>query len=157
MAENLPTASVPFKSNPDVLTFNTLWAYSADNKLVIFFLFSQKTGFDISCKLSSLELAWNVKSFFLGKIRKNISKCHLLKILPRVLNGNMSWESLWFLFQEKGKYEVITGQQKVADDVVEFWADLLGKYPSVIAIIDPLRKQVTVLVENIYMHVPYLF
>lgn len=42
---------------------------------------------------------------------------------------------------EKGKYEVITGQQKVADDVVEFWADLLGKYPAVMAIIDPLRKQ----------------
>lgn len=42
---------------------------------------------------------------------------------------------------EKGKYEVITGQQKVADDVVEYWADLLGRYPAVIAIIDPLRKQ----------------
>lgn len=47
-----------------------------------------------------------------------------------------------FSLKEKGKYEVITGQQKVADDVVEFWADLLGKYPAVIAIIDPLRKQV---------------
>ena len=33
------------------LTFTTLWAYSADEKLIIFFLFSQKIGFDISCKL----------------------------------------------------------------------------------------------------------
>ena len=37
------------------LTFNTLLAYSADHKLMIFFsYFSQKTGFDISCKLSPL-------------------------------------------------------------------------------------------------------
>lgn len=42
---------------------------------------------------------------------------------------------------EKGKYEVITGQQKLADDLVDFWAELLGRYPAVIAIIDPLRKQ----------------
>ncbi|XP_060075515.1 enolase 4-like [Ylistrum balloti] len=42
---------------------------------------------------------------------------------------------------EKGKYELLTGQAKVADDVVEFWVELLGRYPSVIAVIDPLRKQ----------------
>ena len=33
----------------------TLWANSADDKLMIIFLFSQKTGFDISCKLSPME------------------------------------------------------------------------------------------------------
>ncbi|XP_021355535.1 enolase 4-like isoform X1 [Mizuhopecten yessoensis] len=43
--------------------------------------------------------------------------------------------------KEKGKYEILTGQAKVADDVVEFWAELLGRYPSVIAVIDPLRRQ----------------
>ena len=33
------------------LSFTTLWAYSADNKLVFFFSnFFQKIGFDISCK-----------------------------------------------------------------------------------------------------------
>ena len=38
------------------LTFTTLWAHSADDKLVIFFFyFSQKTGFDISCKLSPMD------------------------------------------------------------------------------------------------------
>ncbi|XP_033756349.1 enolase 4-like isoform X2 [Pecten maximus] len=42
---------------------------------------------------------------------------------------------------EKGKYELLTGQAKVADDVVEFWVELLGRYPSIIAVIDPLRKQ----------------
>jgi len=45
--------------------------------------------------------------------------------------------------QEKGKYEVVTGQQKVAEDLVEFWADIVTRYPAIIAIIDPLRKQVT--------------
>ena len=34
-----------------VLTFTTVSAYSADDTLVIFFIFfPQKTGFDISCK-----------------------------------------------------------------------------------------------------------
>ena len=31
-------------------------------------------------------VSWNVKSCFLGKNKKNISKCRLLKILPRVLS-----------------------------------------------------------------------
>jgi enolase len=47
-------------------------------------------------------------------------------------------------FQEKGKYEVITGQQKLAEDMVDFWAEFLGRYPAVIAVIDPLRKQVKI-------------
>ena len=34
------------------LTFTTLWANSADDKLIIFFSFFQKIGFGISCKLS---------------------------------------------------------------------------------------------------------
>ena len=34
-----------------MLTFTTLWAFSADDRLMIFSYFSQKTGFDISCKL----------------------------------------------------------------------------------------------------------
>lgn len=42
---------------------------------------------------------------------------------------------------EKGKYEVMGGQQKVPEDLVEFWVELLGRYPSVVAIIDPMRKQ----------------
>ena len=32
------------------------------------------------------QFAWNVKSCFLGKIRKNISKCRLLINFPRVLS-----------------------------------------------------------------------
>lgn len=36
----------------------------------------------------------------------------------------------------------MVGIAKVADDLVEFWSDLLTRYPSIIAIIDPMRKQV---------------
>ena len=36
----------------------------------IFSHFSQKIGFDISCK----QFAWNVKTYFLGKNKKNIIK-----------------------------------------------------------------------------------
>ena len=40
----------------------------------VLFYFPQNTGYDISCKLSPLrEFAWNVKSCFLVKIRKNIT------------------------------------------------------------------------------------
>ncbi|XP_064630130.1 enolase 4-like isoform X2 [Lineus longissimus] len=42
---------------------------------------------------------------------------------------------------EKGKYEPVTGQQKMADDMVDFWVEILNRYPSVIGIIDPIRKQ----------------
>ena len=38
------------------------------------------------------NFAWDVKSSFLGKNKKNISKCGLLKILPRVLKVNYRYE-----------------------------------------------------------------
>ncbi|KAK2167327.1 hypothetical protein LSH36_29g02078 [Paralvinella palmiformis] len=42
---------------------------------------------------------------------------------------------------DKGKYEVLVGQQKGAEDLADFWSDILDKYPSVIALIDPMRKE----------------
>ena len=64
------------------LTFTTLLANSADDKLVIFFLLIyQKTDFDISCKLSPLEtICMKYQNLFSGKNKKNISNCRLLKI-----------------------------------------------------------------------------
>ena len=56
--------------------YTTLLANSADDKMIIFFLSSQKTGFDISCKLSPLKC----QILFTGINKKNISVCHLLKI-----------------------------------------------------------------------------
>ena len=62
-----------------ILTFTTLWTYLADNKQAIFFpIFPQKSGLNISCKLSR-------RSLFFMEDKKNILKCHLLKILPSML------------------------------------------------------------------------
>ena len=59
-----------------------------------------KTGFDIHAN----------RLLFSGKNKKNISKCHLLKFLPKVLSVNDAYliflSSLWFI---KG-YVVITHQ-----------------------------------------------
>ena len=55
----------------NVTMFNVKIA--ADDILKYFSYFSQKIGFDISCKLSP-----NVKACFLGKVRKTLSFCHLL-------------------------------------------------------------------------------
>ena len=52
-----------------------------------FSYFSQKTGFDISCKLSPLEtICMKCQILFSGK---NISKCPLLNFSPRVLSINL--------------------------------------------------------------------
>ena len=52
-------------------------------KIVFYFLFiTKKRGFDIH----AMEIVcMKFKSCFLGRMRKNISKCRLLKIIPRVL------------------------------------------------------------------------
>ena len=85
------------KPHPDLYSLT----FSADDKLVIFFLLFF-FYFDISCKLSpwwfflifprKQDLTFHANCLqrqtrFLGKIRK-ITKCHLLKILYRVLNLN---------------------------------------------------------------------
>ena len=66
-----------------------------------FSYFSQKTGFAISCKLSPLEtICMKCQILFSReKKRKNISKCCLLKILPRVPNVNPGkyWPIFWHL------------------------------------------------------------
>ena len=54
------------------LTFITLWANSADDKLMVFFLFYQKIGFDISCKGDNLH---EMSNPIFWENKKNISKC----------------------------------------------------------------------------------
>ena len=58
-----------------------LWVkFSADNILKYFFYFSQKTRFDISCKLSPKEtICMTFQVLFSGKIRKISPIWHLLK------------------------------------------------------------------------------
>ncbi|CAD5118979.1 DgyrCDS7642 [Dimorphilus gyrociliatus] len=42
---------------------------------------------------------------------------------------------------EKGKYEIVAGIQKTGDDLADVLNDILNKYPGVIALIDPVRKE----------------
>ncbi|XP_034296115.1 enolase 4 isoform X3 [Pantherophis guttatus] len=41
----------------------------------------------------------------------------------------------------KGKYEVIVGTYKSADEMVDMYLDLVKKFPSILTLIDPLRKE----------------
>ncbi|XP_026523104.1 enolase 4 [Notechis scutatus] len=41
----------------------------------------------------------------------------------------------------KGKYEVITGTPKSPDEMVDMYLDLVKKFPSILTLIDPLRKE----------------
>ena len=63
-------------------------ANSADDKLnslffLNFFFITKKTRFDISCNGDNLH---EMQILFSWKNEKNISKCCLLKIVPRVLS-----------------------------------------------------------------------
>lgn len=40
---------------------------------------------------------------------------------------------------DKGKYDVITGMLKSADDMPDFWTDICNRYPTIIGLIDPMR------------------
>ncbi|KAJ7325238.1 hypothetical protein JRQ81_018258 [Phrynocephalus forsythii] len=41
----------------------------------------------------------------------------------------------------KGKYEVLLGTHKTSDEMVDVYVDLTNKFPSIITLIDPLRKE----------------
>ena len=85
-----------------VLTFITLWANSADDKMIIFSYFPQIIGFDISCKYFLRKLfAWDVKFYFLGKIKENISKRYLLKFLLSMLSVKVLNMPLLTLFSDR--------------------------------------------------------
>ncbi|XP_030060610.1 enolase 4 isoform X3 [Microcaecilia unicolor] len=50
----------------------------------------------------------------------------------------------------KGKYEVMNGNFKSPDEMVDMYVDLISRYPSIIALIDPLRKEDQEQWTNIY-------
>ncbi|XP_015722916.1 enolase 4 isoform X2 [Coturnix japonica] len=41
----------------------------------------------------------------------------------------------------KGKYEILTGTFKSPDEMVDTYVELVNKFPSIIALVDPLRKE----------------
>ena len=61
--------------------YHSLGKFSRRQTDDIFSYLTQKTGFNISFNLHEMS------KLFPGKIRKNISKCHLLKFLPTVLSN----------------------------------------------------------------------
>ncbi|KFU98435.1 Enolase-like ENO4, partial [Tauraco erythrolophus] len=42
----------------------------------------------------------------------------------------------------KGKYEILTGTFKSPDEMVDMYVELINKFPFIIALVDPLRKEV---------------
>ena len=68
---------------------STLWAKSADDRLLIFLLFFHKTEIDISCKLSPVEtICMKCRILFSEENKKTKWTCRLLKLLPRVQSVN---------------------------------------------------------------------
>ena len=68
-------------------TSTILWANSADDKRIIFLLFSPEKRLWHSCNCLCETICMKCQNLFLGKIRKYISKCRLLKFLPRMLSA----------------------------------------------------------------------
>ncbi|XP_071946840.1 enolase 4-like [Antedon mediterranea] len=42
---------------------------------------------------------------------------------------------------EKCKYEILTSMLKTSDDLIDVYVDFIARYPAIVGIIDPLRKQ----------------
>ena len=62
-----------------ILKISTLGKISADDILKYLLYFSQKTGFDMSCKLSPMEtICMKFRILFSGENKKIPSVCHLL-------------------------------------------------------------------------------
>ena len=83
--------SAKFYIQNENLAFSTLVAKSTDGMLMGFFsIFTWKTGFGISCKLSpNGDNVHGMSTPISGKNKKNVLKCHLLKFLPSRLRISM--------------------------------------------------------------------
>ena len=56
-----------YPSSEKIITFNTLWLNSADNKLIFFLILLKQIGSNISCKFGD---NLHVKAYFLGNKKK---------------------------------------------------------------------------------------
>ena len=68
------------------LTFTTLWAFSADRKLIFFLFFPENRIWHFMQIVSSGDNLHAMSNPVFWENKKNISKCRLLKFLPRVLS-----------------------------------------------------------------------
>ena len=89
------------KVRTENVTFTTVLANSADNKLKYFFsYFSQKTGFDISCKLSLLEtVCMKCQTLFPGKKKKKKKNSSMLSAKNFIQSAKLkgTWTTIWVL------------------------------------------------------------
>lgn len=53
------------------------------------------------------------------------------------------YEFVFSSSQSKGKYEVATGVLKSPDELVDMYQTLISKYPVVLALINPFRREVS--------------
>ena len=76
---------------PFILMLSTLGKIFSRWHFEIFFLFSQKTGFDISCKLSQMEtICMNGQILFSGKNKKNIINLLSAELAQRLTMVNLT-------------------------------------------------------------------
>ena len=72
-----------------MLAHSHLGKNSADDFLKYFSYFSQKTGFDISCKLSPMEIFYmKCQILFFGKNKKNVINLSSAELAKTLLKGN---------------------------------------------------------------------
>ena len=92
-----------------------------------FSYFSLKIGSDTSCNyLLRRQLAWGVKSYFLEKNKKYISKCCLLKLLPSMQSVKHNRTK-----QRKAPKLVDTWSHKDPNLLYVFWYDLVKRLQNV--------------------------
>ena len=82
--------------------------------------FPQKTGFDMSCKLSPLEtICMKCLILFPGKNKKSISKCRLLKNLPGVLSVNFFF--FFFFLVNNEHFNIVQSQHFIYFSENRIW------------------------------------
>ena len=101
----------------------------------LFFRKEKVLSFHANC-LKRWQFAWNVKSYFLKKNKKNISKCRLLIFLPSMLCVNLliSRDStdayqeapvclIWAFFVRQNHNMVTFDEEndRLVDNFVQFW------------------------------------
>ena len=97
----------------------TFWANSADNKLIFFFLFAQKIGFDILCKLSPEEtICIKHQSLFSGKIRIVLQNVICWKFYPVCFALNGSFVKHYITRPLLKDFSLLLPNEKAAVDCV---------------------------------------
>ena len=110
---------------------------TADSKLMVFFLFFPENRIWHFMQIVGRQFAWSVKSFFLGKLRKNNIKCHLLKFLPGMQIVMLMWAFADFIFLGPVVQSVVslTSSLRVisltdlADSIYNFLICISNEYP----------------------------